>query len=122
MPLFCMCKITGRVPTQAIDSQGFGPRDGQCYGAPNRYGPFSEEDDFRMVFLGTPMEVVKNGAPQAVCHGDDGSVGRPPRNMWAKTKEEAEEDDRLLQQNHKHYPNVDVYRCPNCGAEVVRDS
>lgn len=119
MKYYCMCKITGKTPAQAIDSQGFGPLDGQCFQAPNRYGSVPEGEEHRAVLLGQPMECIVMGAIQAVCLDDEGAVVRPPRNNWSRTKEESAEDlDRLIQ-TKRHYPNVDIYRCPNCGAEIV---
>lgn len=119
MKYYCMCKITGRVPSQALDSQGFGPLDNQCYSALNRYGPVFEGQKHRSVFLGQPMKMIVMGAQQRIAFNAEGKVDRPPRNEWVKTKEEAEADLGRLRDSKEHYPAVDVYRCPNCGAEII---
>jgi len=112
MKIYCMCQITGDVPTQAIDSKGFGPLDNQVCLAPNRFLPM--ENEWRPVMLERPMEVVKNGIGQKVS-----TDGRTPPNPWSKTKEETEEDMRQLAINKNHYPNVDLYRCRHCGAVII---
>ena len=105
---YCMCQIYG----SSHDTQ-----DGQWYLAPNRYGPTFGEDKNRSVFLGEPMELVVMGAQQRVCFSPEAT--KPPRNKWPQTKEEREKDMATLNQSNRHYPDVDVYRCKNCGAEII---
>lgn len=114
--LYCMCEITGDPPRVAVDSQGFGPLDNQVFMAPNRYGVFTEDDkiDFRPVLLGRSMEPVKIGVEQRASN-----TGKVPSNPWPRTKEEMEKDRKALSDVRRHYPNVDLYRCPNCGAMIV---
>jgi hypothetical protein len=118
--LYCLCQITGDVPARARDSQGFGPLDDQCFGAPNRWGLAQELDGEtqRPVLLQRAMEVVKNGLPQMVRNNSSDKV---PPNNWPRTKEEVEAGLAALQDVRRHYPNVDMYRCPNCGAIIVRE-
>lgn len=129
MKLYCMCKITGDVPSQARDTQGFGPVDNQVYLAPNRIAPFSEEDiaenkrnkdeiPWRPVVLSREMVCIKKGLRQKVAL-------EPVPNLWAKTKEEAREDAEKLKSARRYYmesslpfPNVDLYKCPICGAVI----
>ena len=101
---YCMCKLTGSVPKQAIDSQGFGPPDGQVFLAPNR---FRRSEELGVV-LQKPMTCVKNGVAQYV-------LDEPAPNSWPKTPEDSEEDYKRLLSARRHHPNVDLYRCPRCG-------
>lgn len=120
MKLYCMCQITGDVPRAGRDSQGFGPIDSQIFMASNRYGHIKDNQDFRPVLLGKPMTCIKNGIEQEITvDPETGSVRKPPPNLWAKTKEEAQKDFEILKSTKRHHPNVDLYRCPICGAEVV---
>ena len=112
MKPYCMCQITGSVPKQAIDSQGFGPLDNQVFMAPNRFGIIDEDDDFRFVILNRPMTCVKNGVRQKVA---DTKIP----NMWTRTKEKTHSDLEKLKSARKHYPNVDFYECPVCRAQIV---
>jgi len=115
MKFYCMCQITGDVPRAGRDSQGFGPLENQVFMAPNRYGLLKPLQNFRPVLLGRSMTCVKNGVEQEVVL----SQLKPPPNLWAKTKEEAQKDFEILKSTKRHYPNVDLYRCSVCGAEVV---
>jgi len=114
MKYYCMCQITGDVPTAAIDSGGFGPLDNQVYMAPNRFLPYDDRSDFRSVYLRRSMECEKNGITQIVGLGD-------VPNRWANTKEELDKDmnSLILMGYQKHYPNVDMYKCPVCGAIII---
>lgn len=118
MKLYCLCQITGDVPAQARDSQGFGPPDGQCFMAPNRMAPAEEVDGeiHRPFMLKTPMTVAKTGVPQVVRNNSSDPV---PPNAWPKTKEEMTEDLAALQDSRRHFPNVDMLCCPLCGATVA---
>ena len=115
MKLYCMCQITGSVPKQAIDSQGFGPLDNQVFMAPNRFGIIDDDDDFRSVLLSRPMTCVKNGVRQKIAETENGKLP----NMWIRTKEEAKIDFEKLKSTRRHYPNVDFYECPVCRAQIV---
>jgi hypothetical protein len=112
-----MCQITGKVPDPGIDSQGFGPPDNQVFMAPNRYGPIRESGDYqRSIHLVRPMHVVRNGVRQYV---PPNSEDKTPSNNWPRTKEEADADTKQLVEARRHYPNVDLHKCPVCGAEVA---
>ena len=115
MKLYCMCQITGDVPRAAKDSQGCGPIDNQVFMASSRYGCMKDNQDFRPILLGRPMTCIKNGVEQEIVL----SQLKPPPNLWAKTKEEAQKDFEILKSTKRHYPNVDLYRCSVCGAEIV---
>lgn len=115
MKLYCMCQITGDVPRPGRDSQGFGPIDNQVFMASSRYGHIKHLQDFRPVLLGRPMTCIKNGVEQEIALNQP----KPPPNLWAKTKEEAQKDFEILKSTKRHYPNVDLYRCPVCGGEIV---
>ena len=115
--LYCMCQITGDVPEIARDSQGFGPVDNQCFLAANRFAPLRPEDFAaegelrRSVVLRQPMQCIQKGVHQKVT---DEAVP----NLWAKTKGEADADILKLAKALRHYPNVNMYRCPVCGAVI----
>ena len=113
MKYYCMCQITGDVPTAAIDSGGFGPLDNQVYMAPNRFLQYEEKSEFRPVYLRRSMECMKIGVEQKIV------CSREVPNRWAKTKEEADEDLKILMDNRPHGPNVDLYRCPVCGTIII---
>lgn len=120
MKLYCMCQITGDVPRPAKDSQGCGPLENQAFMAPNRYGLLKPKQDFRPVLLGKPMTCIRNGVEQEIAiDPKTESLQKPPPNLWAKTKEETQKDFEILKSTKRHYPNVDLYRCPVCGAEIV---
>jgi hypothetical protein len=100
MPIYCMCEQKNDKP------------DLQAFMAPNRYcsveSKFGQVSDstFPPVALYREMKVIKNGVNQVLLEG-----GKRP-NDWTDA---ARPDDW-----RKHYPNVDVYECTNCGARVVR--
>ena len=112
MKYYCMCQITGDVPAAAIDSGGFGPLDNQVYMAPNRFLPYEKKSDFRPVYLRRAMECIKNGINQKIV------CSREVPNSWVRTKEEMEEDLKRLMDSRSHGTNVDMYRCPVCGAMI----
>ena len=115
--LYCMCQITGDVPELAMDNQGFGPIDGQCFMAMNRFAPIISEDFedaedlHRPVVLRRPMQCIQNGVHQKVTE-------EAVPNLWAKTKGEADVDILKLAKARRHCPNVDMYRCSVCGAVI----
>lgn len=118
MKLYCMCTLTGQVPDRAIDSQGFGPPDNQVYLAPNRFCPttLNEDDEApcsRPILLTKSMEMLCAGVEQRVA---DTPNGVP--NKWPRSRPEAERDMQALISTRRHHPNVDLYRCPHCGAMV----
>jgi len=109
MPLYCLC--------HAINSQP----DSQAFMAPNRYcaiessvggltedSPVGGADDSWVppLALYVPMKVIKTGAQQVLLDG-----GKQP-NDWSSA------DRPRAWRNH--YPNVDLYECPHCGARVCR--
>lgn len=111
---YCMCQITGDVPRQARDSQGFGPSDNQVFLAVNRFGRYDEKDhpengDIRPVILRRPMECLKNGVRQKL-------TNKPVPNNWPKTIEEAQKDIEAISNAREHFRAVDLYKCPVCGA------
>jgi hypothetical protein len=114
MKIYCMCQITGSVPTQAIDSQGFGPIDNQVFLAPNRFGFIDQvegDPKARPVILSRPMEFVQK-VEQRVSK-------EPVANHWPKTKEEGAADIERIRKSQRLFPDVDLFRCPVCGAMVV---
>lgn len=112
MKLYCLCQITGDVPTHARDSQGFGPADNQVYGAPNRVGPITSPDEkYRPVILKVPMQVIQVGVYQKV-------TDEPVPNIWTKDRKEAVREHKVLKEARRHHPNVDVLECPVCHARV----
>jgi len=112
MKLYCLCQITGDVPKQARDSQGFGPADNPVFGAPNRVGPInSPKEKYRPVILNVPMRVIQMGVSQKI-------TDHPVPNMWVKTREEAVKDHNDLKKARRHNPNVDILECPVCHARV----
>ena len=121
MKLYCMCQITGDVPSQARDTQGFGPADNQVFGAPNRFLPmFDKEEDVdvhgepvRPVYIRVPMKVSLVGVPQKVLESN-----RTLNNIWLKTKDETQKEREVMKRSHKHYPNIDILTCPVCGARI----
>ena len=97
MRLYCMCNEKNSKP------------ESQAFGAPNLYGPYDEETEFRVVVLKTPMMVVKTGVKQVL-------LRKNKINDWTENAYVSTEDiDR------KHCPNVDFYECKNCGARVYRE-
>jgi len=101
MPIYCLCHERSDKP------------DSQAYMAPNRYcsihsdrGGVTDDSTVPPLSLYTPMKVIKTGAQQVVLDG-----GRRP-NDWSSS--ERPSDWR------NHYPNVDLFECPVCGARVCR--
>ena len=114
MKLYCMCQITGDVPPQARDTQGFGPLDNQVFLAPNRFCKLDKETkdlEYRPVILRRSMVCLKNGIHQYV-------TDNPIPNIWIRTPEEHKEDTKKLQDSRRHYPDIDLYICPVCGAMI----
>ena len=100
MPLYCLCEGHNHQP------------DSQVYMAPNRYCAIESiygqksDSDVPPLALYIEMKVVRNGVNQVLFDG-----GKRP-NDWSSAERPA--DWRM------HYPDVDLYECPNCGARVVR--
>lgn len=101
MPIYCLCKQTGPIRME-----------GQHIGAPNRIGPSIENEILPTILLKTRMTVVQNGVPQGICFDKDGHLQPPP--LYGGTS-----DDLSEMQISRHYPNLDLYTCPYCGATVV---
>lgn len=87
--------------------------DGQAFMATNRYcavestrGGSNEVPDFPPLALYTPMVCIKTGAQQVLL-----DTGRTPNN-WTSAARPSDW--------RNHYPNVDVFECPNCKARIVR--
>lgn len=118
MKMYCMCEITGSIPSHSRDSQGFGPLDKQVYLAPNRFGPISDDwldiPDSRPVFLQTSMELIISDMQQRIPNS-----GPIPPNQWHRTKAGADKDFKTLLDSHRCLPHVDLYECPRCRAKVV---
>lgn len=112
MKLYCLCQITGNVPEQARDSQGFGPADNQVFGAPNRVGPITNPaEKYRPVMLAVPMQVIQKGVYQKLTE-------RVMPNMWTKNRHEAVKEHNAFKKAQRHYPDVDILECPVCHARV----
>lgn len=99
MSLYCMCQARN------------GKLDSQVFMAPNRFcaldstvGGVSEVDDFPPLALRTKMVCIKTGARQVLLEAGVGNDWVSPRpSDW-----------------RNHYPNVDVFQCPHCGAMVAK--
>ena len=102
--LFCMCGSQGGRSPIAYD--------GQVYGAPNRWRRYK---GMLSVMLSKPMKVFKTGMEQYlpfICSSQD------LRNRWPETDEAVKEDIKNAQFARRHYPDVDVYECPNCHSKI----
>ncbi len=95
MPLYCLCEAQN----DKLDSQHFG--------APNRYCAMTGKDTFPPVALKTPMRCIKTGSRQVLLFNSH------EPNTW--------KDEDRPRELGKHYPNVDVFECPNCRSRVVRE-
>ena len=96
MKYYCMC-----------NAKNNGKLDDQAFLAPNRFGPYDNETQNRVVALKTPMKAIKNGIKQVLLRGVN------IENDWSgKTLDE-------LGHIERHYPNVDMHQCPNCGAIII---
>ena len=95
MAFYCLCEASNDKP------------DSQAFMAPNRYCAVSEKDeDFPPLALHTKMQCIKTGAQQVILdvhQSNDWSGGSRPTRY------------------RKHYPNVDVFECPNYHARIVRE-
>jgi hypothetical protein len=79
--------------------------DSQAFMAPNRYCAAKDGVDFPPLALHTKMKCIKMGAEQVITdmfEPNDWSGGSRPSRY------------------RRHYPNVDVFECPNCRARIVR--
>lgn len=105
MTIYCLCEQQNDKP------------DSQAFMAPNRYCAMESSigggtdltlraDDFPPLALYTAMRCIKTGANQVLLEG-----GKRP-NDWSNPERPADW--------RRHYPNVDVYECPNCHARVAR--
>jgi hypothetical protein len=99
--IYCMCEEKNSKP------------DSQAFMAPNRYcslestlGHDTDSKDFPPLALYVPMKCIKTGANQVLFDG-----GKRP-NDWSDASRPSDW--------RRHYPNVDVFECPNCGARVAR--
>ena len=94
MAFYCMCEAQNDKP------------DSQAFMAPNRYCAVKDGEDFPPLHLHTKMNCIKTGAQQVILdihEPNDWSGGSRPTHY------------------RKHYPNVDVFECPNCHARIVRE-
>jgi len=96
MSFYCMCEAKNSKP------------DSQSFGAPNRYCAAGPKDDFPPLALRRPMVCIKTGARQVIL---DPEVDHP--NTW--------ETAARPSMYREHYPNCDVFECPNCHSRVVND-
>ena len=99
MSFYCLCESKNQQP------------DHQAFMAPNRYCAISskqlkEKDDFPPLHLHTKMQCIKTGARQVIL-----DVHQP--NDWSGGARPG--------RYREHYPNVDVFECPNCHARIVRE-
>jgi hypothetical protein len=95
MAIYCLCEAKNGKP------------DSQAFMAPNRYCAMQAGDDFPPLALRREMHIIKTGARQVILESDQ---DKP--NDWAS----AARPDHY----REHYPNVDVFECPVCGARVAR--
>ncbi len=98
MKIYCMCHEKNNKP------------DSQVFGARNLYGPYDIETDFRVVVLQQPMKVKKVGVKQVLTY-------KPLINDWSRAQVVEKKD--IVKE---HYPYVDMYECPNCGAKICVES
>jgi hypothetical protein len=82
--------------------------DSQVYGAPNRYCALTGDMEFPPLALRVQMKCIKTGVEQVILEPDQNKA-----NMW----DSPARPDRY----RPHYPNVDVFECPNCGARVAKE-
>ena len=66
------------------------------------------------VILSRAMKCVENGVPQY-------ATEKPVPNPWPKSVEEGNKDYEKLMAARRHHPNVDMYRCPHCGAIICAE-
>jgi len=101
MSLYCLCEQHNDKP----DSQAFGAPNRYC-AIENRQGIRTEVDDVPPLSLPVEMRCIKTGAPQVVL-----DVSQP--NLWT--------DAGRPSDWRRHYPNVDLFECPTCGARVAKE-
>lgn len=98
MSFYCLCEAHNDKP------------DSQHFGAQNRYcaiRPGGDPTDFPPLALKTKMTCIKTGAQQVILYdhrANDWSTAERPIEWRA------------------HYPNVDVFECPNCHARIAREA
>lgn len=102
MRFYCMCMLQG---SEEAKSKAL---DGQMKGAPNRFVRL-EGGKFPEVVLLHRMEVMKIGVEQCVP-----VAGKVAANNGVNPLKKS---DFL----RRHYPNVDLLKCPTCGAIVARE-
>lgn len=94
MSFYCLCEEKNNKP------------DSQAFMAPNRYCAAKDGETFPPLALHTKMQCIKTGASQVILdvhEPNDWSGGSRPTHY------------------RPHYPNVDVFECPNCHARMVRE-
>ena len=99
MSLYCMCQ-----------SHEAGVPDWQHFGAPNRYAAVQphDKDTFPPLALKTKMVCIKTGARQVILLDHKNNYWNPDAGGRPEYIRE-------------HYPNVDVFECPNCRARIVKE-
>lgn len=96
MSFYCLCEANNDKP------------DSQAFGAPNRYcKPTDDVPDFPSLALRVPMVCIKTGAVQVLLNRDQNKG-----NDWS---------GQGRPEGSRHYPNVDVFECPNCHARIIRE-
>ena len=96
MSFYCLCEAPNDKP------------ESQMFMAPNRYCRSVEAvPDFPSFALRRAMRCIKTGAAQVLLDPPD---DKP--NDWS---------GGMRPIGRQHYPNVDVYECPNCRARIVRE-
>jgi len=101
MALYCLCEANNDKP------------DSQYFGAPNRYCAVEStvqkipDVNFPPLALRQPMECIKTGAIQVLL---EPAQDRP--NNW--------DFGPRPDQFRIHYPNIDIFECPNCHARVAK--
>ena len=95
MSFYCLCEQRNDKP------------DNQAFMAPNRYCQSIEGEDYPSFALQRPMECIKMGATQVVL---DPPENKP--NDWSEI---------IRPQGRRHFPNIDIFECPNCHARIVRE-
>ena len=96
MKIYCMCHERNNKP------------ESQAFMAINLYAPYDSETDFRAVVLQKPMNVKKIGVKQVLLFSHIKKM-----NDWTS---EGQVTGRDIMK--EHYPYVNMYECPHCGARI----
>lgn len=108
MTVYCMCQITG--PGQYQMGKVL---DNQVFLAQNRMVRPLKDEDYLSVFLGQPMDLVKEGVRRLI---PNGSVDEFPNKHPKSTGKRVREQEYIRENTKGDYQTVDLYHCPRCSA------